>query len=114
MNYTDGWEVRITENPATAMRDIYIVRRFPGKVEILQSDMRTVESIDPGAGLAEPTMRLSPGIFQALVDEMKQQKPSEGKFTEGKLDAMSDHLADLRHLLKLPKEQPIEATPYGK
>lgn len=99
-------KVQINSSPAYFAKDIWITRRAGGGIEVLQSDMKTWFEIpergyiDPNI---EPTIRVAEDIFQLLVDEIIKGKfkPSEGKFSEGKLEAMGDHLKDLRQLLKL-------------
>lgn len=99
----ENWKVRIQQNPMRTQRDIYIFRRtFGGKIEVLQRDLETVKTLsEEEARTNDYTLALPDYIFQALVDEIHQHKPSEGKYTEGKLEATEGHLKDLRQLLKL-------------
>lgn len=97
----NDWKVKI-EYPVNRLGiDIYIFRKLPeGRVEVLQSGERNVVA-DLGAAFG-PSLSLTGEMFQALVDAVhKDFKPSEGKFTEGKLEATLNHLADMRTLLKL-------------
>lgn len=96
------WKIEIKTAPATTGHEIWIYRpTFQGKVEILQPDMTTVITFDQGSIDVKPTLKLDHFIFQSLVDAIHGFKPSEGKFTEGKLEATERHLADMRQLLKI-------------
>ena len=79
-----------TPRPKTAIAEIITIRiRY------------TTTDVDGGA-LIEPTLTMQSDMLQALVDHIHTtKKPSEGKFTEGKLEATEGHLSDLRQLLKL-------------
>ena len=80
-------------------KKIFIANLVPGGVEMVYSGVRKIEQ--EGA-ILEPSLMLNQEEFQALVDAIhKNYKPSEGKFTEGKLVATEKHLEDMRKLLKL-------------
>ena len=100
----ENWQVRIFQNPMMTMTDIFIFRRIgDGKVEVLQRDLQTIKTLKSSEQRSNDyTLSLPDFIFQSLVDAVHQYKPSEGKYTEGKLEATENHLTDLRHLLKLP------------
>lgn len=79
--------------------DIYIYRKLPeGRIEVLHSgDVTTVA--DLGAHL-KPSLSLNDDQFKLLIDAIhKDYKPSEGKYTEGKLEATERHLEDMRELI---------------
>ena len=101
-NNTYDWKVEIRQQPATDLREIWIYRRrMDNKTEVVQSDTDTINTYDITKDDIKPTLKLPYDIFAALVDAIHGYKPTEGKFTEGKLEAMSEHLKDLRKLLKL-------------
>lgn len=98
----NNWQVKINSYVDRFGRGLYIIRRNEkeGRMEVLQSDGRVMVS-DMGVAV-EPSLFLSEEVFQSLVDAIhKDYKPSEGKFTEGKLEAQTKHLEDLRALLHL-------------
>lgn len=86
---------------------MYIYRDTPQGKEIM-SFPQTVEIVTVKAG--DSTSRglyLDDHLFQALVDAVhKDFKPSEGKFTEGKLEATEKHLEDMRRIVlkDIPKQ----------
>lgn len=97
------WEVRITESFGRFAKTITIGRKTPNGYEILCNDFQTVDAVKDGLiDSKKHDIIVSHEIFEALVDAIhRDYKPSEGKFTEGKLEATASHLNDLRQLLKL-------------
>lgn len=100
-NMISEWKIRFVERPEIDGRYLYICRTsHDDRFEVMMSDGKTMV-YDRGVE-TKPTLFLSRDMFQAIVDAVhKDFKPSEGKFTEGKLEATERHLADLRQLLKL-------------
>ena len=97
------WQIKVVENPLHTRRDIYIFRDMGDTIEFLQSDnMAITRDKYAKTDDIEPTIRLEPEAIQALVDELSVvgYKPLKG-YTEGKVEAMDNHLQDLRKLLKL-------------
>lgn len=96
-----NWNVTIRDKMGSFLKEIIIWRPTGnGKTEMITSN-QTIEIMEHGAYI-EPTLLLEQEAFKALVDAIhKDFKPSEGKYTEGKLEATETHLKDLRQLLKL-------------
>lgn len=104
----NSWEVKIISFADRLGRGLYIIRKNDreGRNEVLQSDGRIMVA-DEGVHV-EPSLFLSEEIFRELVNAIhKDYKPSEGKFTEGKLEATEKHLEDLRALLSLKKVETV-------
>jgi len=97
----ENWKVQFIQKPDRLGRALYIIRRnHEQRFEVMQSDGKT-KVYDLGMSV-DPTLWLDDDTFQDLVNAVhKDFKPSEGRFTEGKLEATERHLADLRKLLKL-------------
>lgn len=97
----NDWKVQIRDHPATLTKELYIFRKdLSGKVEVLQSDLKTVISYDTGAINITPSLKFSADMFQALVDTVqKNYKPSDKSFLEGKLEATEKHLVDMQKLV---------------
>jgi hypothetical protein len=97
----EEWKIQFVERPERFGKALYVYRRsHDGRFEVWQSDGKT--KVYDGGMDAEPTLFLGGDLFQALIDAIhKDYKPSEGKYTEGKLVATERHLQDLRTLLKL-------------
>lgn len=99
------WKVKIVQDYATLTERLYIFRRDGGKVQYVDFSKDTViKTMDEGEGQING-LRLYPEMIQALTDAIhKDFKPSEQKFTDGKLMATERHLEDLQKLLKLKKK----------
>ncbi len=97
------WEVQIQDRVGRWGKQMSIFRKVGNDYEVLCNDFNTVEMVDNGALTVDKhTFNLDPDVFEAIVNAIhKDFKPSEGKFTEGKLEATTGHLNDLRQLLKL-------------
>ncbi len=97
------WEIKIQDRIARWGKEMTIFRKVPNGYEVLNTDFQTVDTVTDGASaLDKHIFNLDPEVFEALVNAIhKDYKPSEGKFTEGKLEATQSHLSDLRQLLKL-------------
>lgn len=97
----DKWQVGVHRRPERTGVDIFVYRKNGvTRTEVLKSDGSIVDM--PRGAAIEPTLSLEEDIFRELVDAIHADfKPSEGKFTEGKVEATERHLQDLRHLLKI-------------
>lgn len=96
------WTVKICLRPDADVLDIFIVGREPdgGRV-ILSPDgsvKKVINGIESNPSLRIPT-ELAPELMAAL-HRMGVIPPAQS-FYEGKLDAMTEHLKDLRKMLKL-------------
>lgn len=100
--YVENWQVRFIEHPERLGREMVIYRKVGEQVEVMIFP-QTLEIKTFRVGDNIPTgLYLTDDLFQSLVDSIhKDFKPSEGKFTEGKLMGTERHLEDLRKLLKL-------------
>lgn len=97
----NGWQVEIRENPAMLGADVYIFyRRYDGKTIIFKDKEEVV--VEMGAR-AEPSFHLTDEMLQAFANALSRVeiRPREASKTEGLLEAQSEHLKDLRKLLKL-------------
>ena len=98
----ENWIVRIREQGYSVNKEVFIFRRFGGKVEVVHGN-GTMTTYDEGEAIENiPTIILTPGMLQSLADALAENgiKPQEG-FLEGKLEATVNHLKDMRTLLKL-------------
>lgn len=98
------WEVRIQNAIGRFAKELVITRRIGDKYEVLRNDLKTADVVNNGDPLdiEKHVFLIENDVFDAIVDAVhKDFKPSEGKFTEGKLEATESHLSDLRQLLKL-------------
>jgi hypothetical protein len=100
----ENWQVKFIEQPDRLGRGLYIYRLLSdNRLEVLLANGTTEVSVE--GTIHTPTLFLNEDMFQMLVNAVhKDFKPSEGKFTEGKLEATERHLNDLRFLLKLPND----------
>lgn len=96
------WKVNIQDDFARFGKTLTIVD--PERREILRRDFETVDAINEAQAIERGKYEffIPKEIFDALVDAVhKDYKPSEGRYTEGRLEATEKHLADMRKLLKL-------------
>lgn len=90
------WQIKIVDVGYKFTRDIFIFRRLGNEIE-------TIDGKKCNAGdEIKPALELEPEALQELADELARvgYKPQKG-FEQGKLEAISEHLKDLRKLLKL-------------
>lgn len=98
------WEVKIQDAWGRLAKEITIFRKIGEHHEVMCNDFKSVETIKAGdpIDVEKHTIIIQQEVFEALVNSVHENfKPSEGKFTEGKLEATESHLSDLRQLLKL-------------
>ena len=102
MYYNSDWQVDIRESKVAMKYDLFFYYRSGDTVGVMNNDS-TITTYPKGALISDkPTIELDSWAFRSLVDAIyAKHKPSEGKFTEGKLEATENHLKDLRQLLKL-------------
>lgn len=102
MRHESDWKVTIIKSPIRHTVSIFMYRfRGDGKTEVLHSGGNTV-AYDEGQDFNnEPTLDIDRDLLQALVDELRNEKPTEGLFIEGELTATKKHLQDMRTLMKL-------------
>ena len=103
----ENWQIKFIERPERMGVEMVIYRRAgTGRTEAitLPTDT-TIKTYERGEAIP-PGFYLNPELFQALVDVVhKDFKPSEGKYTEGKLEGTERHLKDLRKILKLEDQK---------
>lgn len=95
-------EIHINQNNPSFVTDIYFSEKVGGfrVVHYYEGDVHNTETLNEGAAYPKPSLRLPTEVFKDLVDEIhRNHKPSEGKFNEGKLEAMGRHLEDMRKLV---------------
>lgn len=100
------WLVKIVEDGPTYFRNVWFYRRSGGKTVVLTFAGETATETVYDEGAAIPivaSMKLSPEMLQALANELQRLniRPKEAGKTEGLLEAQTEHLKDLRALLKL-------------
>ena len=98
MYYDEDWKIKIIDKGYKLEREVYIFRKLPnGNIGMLG-----VGEIKEGDVLCKPTLELNPEQLQVFADALNEIgiKPQKG-FLEGKVEAQSEHLKDLRKLLKL-------------
>lgn len=98
----EGWKIRINRPVARTGHEVFIYRELDGG---------KIETYDPGTTIAQTLAMGEAGVplyfpegtldamFEAL--QTKGFKPKDQSFVEGKLEAQTEHLEDLRHMLKL-------------
>lgn len=97
----ENYEVHIKDEPYFDRVEIYVVRKAHDGMWFMHPDMNSEELVPKGGALPGPTLRMSKFLFQAFVDAIAEKgfKPTQGSFNEGKLEAMSEHLTDMRRLV---------------
>jgi hypothetical protein len=99
------WKVEIQVQPGRIAPALFIYRVTPyGKMEFVKKmgeGYVTFETVEEGA--AQPFIEMPMEILEAFYMALNRKfLPKSGSHTEGKLEAMTNHLSDLRHMLKLP------------
>lgn len=101
------WIVKIVDSPGRFEKELWIFRKaIGGGTEVWYGGEDKIETFAYGAEIPKPSMRLSPDMLYALQSALSGLgiRPDHESVAEGKLEATEAHLADLRHLLKLPLE----------
>jgi len=94
-----NWKVRIRESLGLMTYGIFIYREVGGKLEISRGNL--IETVEEGSA-PEPSLELYPQQLQAFANALNEMGINPQKeYIEGKLEATTSHLADLRTLLKL-------------
>ena len=101
MKITENWEVLFQEDFGTCSQKMVILRRAYNGTEVFDVKNNNLVLVPAGDGIDEKLIiKFSPEMFLALVDAIQKNfKPSEGKFTEGKLEATEKHLEDMRTIV---------------
>lgn len=99
MQIDQSWKVKIIDPGYKTSFDVYIFREIGGKREFIQTGEKSVIlSMD---GMApSPTLSMDREMMKAFADALNDRgiKPEEG-FLEGKLEATTKHLEDMRSLV---------------
>ena len=92
----NNWTIKIIDTGYEKARSIYIFRQLSSG-ETMFLDGKVLKG---GEAPSEPTIKLEPEQLQALADELSMvgYKPQKG-FIEGKLEATTKHLEDMRSLV---------------
>ena len=101
------WRVKFVERPEKCGHEMYIYRETQIGIKefMIFPKMLEFQTIKAGDEVSNG-LYLSDDLFQKLVDSVhKDFKPSEGKFTEGKLEATEKHLEDMRKLVFTPPHE---------
>lgn len=95
----NDWKVSIGQDYRSISKNIFIYREAPGgKVEVVQPDGE-ISLFDKFQAL-KTSLKLLPEMYEALVKfVMAKEKPINSTFLEGKVEAMGEHLADMRTLV---------------
>lgn len=98
----ENWRVALQNLPGRFDKALYIYRKHGDKLEYITAQ-GLATTVDTGADIT-PVLTLNEEMLYALAEELsgKDYKPKDLGKVEGLYEAQSDHLADLRHLLKLP------------
>lgn len=104
MHNTD-FHIQILERPGALDKEVYISYREGGKIMLVGFDQGNMieKIVTPGAVKENPTMILSDHLMQELLRALLDYgiKPTDQSKTEGLYEAQSEHLKDLRTMLKL-------------
>ena len=103
----ENWIVKIVEDYPRIGLKVWIFRPLAGgRTELYKSD-GTAEIFFQGEDSSkEPSLILFPGMLKPFIQALtnKGVRLDIESIHEGKLDAMGNHLEDLRHLLDLPRK----------
>lgn len=98
----ENWQIRIQPSLSRLGDEVVIYRKLhDGRVEVYNPISDEYAVVDHG--ISVKPLYFPDGISQALFDALHKRgmKPKEQSFVEGKLESQSEHLKDLRKLLKL-------------
>lgn len=100
------WQAKVMFQPGRVAAGLFIFRRRDGVKEFLV-DNDTILTVTPSKPIANEDL-----VFAYLEDDQLKAiqqaiseygvKPPEASFTQGKLEAVTEHLADLRKLVFEP------------
>lgn len=101
------YKISIRENVLRGVFDIFYYRKGPGhSIYLLKQDgfLLTEEEVSQNGIADKATLSLSREMLQQLADELEKLriKPEISSKVEGLYEAQSEHLKDLRTILKLP------------
>lgn len=98
------WKFRLIHDPMSMGYNLFLYRMTPAGREVMtqDGDIMTIKIIKEGEP-APCVLYLDDEQVQALTDELNScgKKANVESKTEGLYEAQSDHLKDLRKLLKL-------------
>lgn len=81
--------------------DVYIRQVNTDDGTVYQAQDLVFERVQANTTPANPSMRMTPGDAQRLMDELWKVgfRPTQGQQSEGQMAAISKHLADMRALV---------------
>lgn len=99
----ENWKVQLQLLPGRFDKALYIYRKHGEQIEFIRPDGKA--EITSWGTKIEPVLTLDEAMIHAMVEELTNSgyKPKDLGKVEGLYEAQSEHLADLRHLLKLPE-----------
>lgn len=97
------WKVKIYENPQKMDFDFYIISNTPGDVRAYVSDAKNgiMKYLKEGDAMEGPSFTLKESMMKALFYALQEKgmKPKEQSYVEWKLEAVENHLRDMRDLV---------------
>jgi hypothetical protein len=102
----ENWIVKIQSPIQKTGKEMFIYRKTPiGQVTVYNPSTKTELTLSQGQDIPEEFILYFPdeSLLDAVFDSLQSKgfKPKEQSFVEGKLESQSEHLQDLRKLLKL-------------
>lgn len=108
-NNMENYRISIKDHGFTFMVDVLIWRHLPGgEIEMLGPDGEKTKLPTDGS-YTQPTLRINQDFLPLLAEALNRKgiQLPEKAFTEGKLEAMTDHLSDMRRLVFEPGTETI-------
>lgn len=95
----NDWKIEISGEYGSINKNLIIYRESGhGRIEVLHQN-GTISQHEVYA-VVEPSLKLLPDMYDALVKYIfAKEKPINSTFLEGKVEAMGEHLADMRTLV---------------
>ena len=100
------WQIKIQSPIQKIGKEMFLYRKSPtGQVSVYNPSNKIEQTLTEGQIVPEefilyfPDESLLDAVFQSL--QRDGYKPKEQSFVEGKFESQSEHLQDLRKLLKL-------------
>jgi hypothetical protein len=100
------WKIRIQSPIYKTGCEMYFYQKTPtGQISIYNPSTKISQTLTEGQNVPDEFILYFPddGLLDALFQSLQTggYKPKEQSFVEGKLESQSEHLQDLRKLLKL-------------
>ena len=106
----DQTEIHVRQEVSDFGYDVWVGQKINGIRHVGSPCVFTPAT--PGS-VVTPTFRLDPAAAQLLMEQLWQMglRPRDGAGSLAHVDAMKDHLADLRRIAFARKEVPAQAGP---